>query len=1606
MLRDRDEAGVFPSGGNLHNRFEVARPLDQGMGLAVAKRTVFRPSDHHDMGRVADRVATGNTALAPGKVSQDEVVDLRNAIARGALITSGRHLQHGDANQPNRPQEVFTNCSTAIVSFAKFYLLLNGSGVGRSYDDELISVDWTKAPNLTIALSNEHVDRPKTDLELFRFANEFSLLPWGSKFEDFSEDDKIRVRAFLSDSFVDKESISSFVPKGGYRHWRKSEDGTWLKPEARENGHYAETDDTVYFLVPDSREGWGRALELYESMTFSQSPKKLVLDFSEVRPLGTPIAGMQDRPSSGPLSVMRAFLNVRNRVVNDGTLAPWEQAMHVDHYFSVEVQVGGARRAARMSTKSWRDPEISKFIAIKADNGLWTSNNSVMVDREFWQRVEQGRSHVANGGAAEDLPAMTRHALEAFDKATQYSYVNGEPGFINGDLLESTKSGKAASRPVYLNGEDVGSLRYRTTWAQDLLRATAEHAKSAFFPMTTNPCVTADTWVTTTEGARQVRDLINVPFTAIVDGKAYPATGFWKTGNKETVVVKTARGFDVRVTPDHKILVETGRKAKYGRVDGLQVRAGHEASYEWIEASALKLGDLVVLNNVGETQVEKGVRFDYGWLIGLVAGDGGYNPEADYAAYVRFWGDNSKDLSDRASAIIRELPNFESVHFRGSYHNSTHNTWQAGGKALEEWVGLYLTPKTKTPTEALEAADKSLVAGYLCGLFDTDGSVQGDVEKGRSIRLAQSNLETLKVAQRMLARFGILSTIYENRRPERDTVLPDGRGGEKVYRVKAQHELVISRQSMVRFADLIGFVDPEKAMRLEEILSPSARRHYQDRFVSEVVSVEATGSVEAVYDCTVSEVHRFDANGIIVHNCGEIELHVRGGYCVIADYAPLHDCPFDFFKRPAGEISPDEARKWDDAVERTVRLGVRFLMRVNLMDSLYKKEVERTNRIGIGFTGLFSFALARFNYGFHDLIDEAKSADFWALMSRFSAAAKDEAAIYAAELGVEEPHTVTTVKPAGCRPWNALTTTTDGLMTLQELFSDHKDGQVWGEVPPGINAVQDEGTRPITRTFVNGEAEVFRIRLAYGLSVESTANHPWWVKGTHVKGGIVEDGRWVQTKDIQPDMVLDVRPGIYNKATSATLKGVNTTAIRMRGKANPISQPETMNPDLAWLLGYLWGDGAMSSTKYRLRWLDSNLDNLVKVNAVLEDQFGVSGTIKKDTVKEAHSLEIGNKELWHWLIKNGLYKYHEDEIDIIPEIVRRSSREDILAFIAGLIDADGAIARQADKTVVLAAADEAFARHVQDVGWAVGACFGWSHNTVGENWQVGRKSMYLLTLSSASTEEAIKTLVRHSNKVSLADKEDREWRFDRPGRSLRRIVGKVEGIESIGVMPTFDVEVADNHWFYAGAVKSHNTTSKLYGLEEGAHLPARRNYLRWVQFRGVKNPDGTWAEDADPLLSQYEAKGYPVRENLRTFPGMSIVGFPTQPLITRLKADPDKIVTAPEASPDEQYRWLGLLERHWLGETQANQVSYTLKVYTDQYDLETYRDIVLARQPNVKACSVLPSKPEREMGYEYLPEEEVSMGKFAWIVGGINDEDFIQGFDMETLNCASGACPI
>ncbi len=198
-------------------------------------------------------------------------------------------------------------------------------------------------------------------------------------------------------------------------------------------------------------------------------------------------------------------------------------------------------------------------------------------------------------------------------------------------------------------------------------------------------------------------------------------------------------------------------------------------------------------------------------------------------------------------------------------------------------------------------------------------------------------------------------------------------------------------------------------------------------------------------------------------------------------------------------------------------------------------------------------------------------------------------------------------------------------------------------------------------------------------------------------------------------------------------------------------------------------------------------------------------------------------------------------------------------------------------------------------------------------------------------------------------------------------------------------------------IKPAGSVSKLFDLTEGCHLPSMKYYLRWVQF-----PTGS------PLVEQYRDKGYPTRD-LKIYENTTIVGFPTKPLINKVMPA-DKITVAGEASMENQYRYLQLLEEYWIrakvrkSEIQGNQISYTLKYDPYHTRFAKYHKTILMNQGNVKCCSVMPQIEVTV--YEYQPEEKISEERYNELKAAIDDPEEEEDVDFSHLQCSSGACPI
>jgi len=449
----------------------------------------------------------------------------------------------------------------------------------------------------------------------------------------------------------------------------------------------------------------------------------------------------------------------------------------------------------------------------------------------------------------------------------------------------------------------------------------------------TNPCVTGDTWVHTYDGPRMVKHLLGKKFVAIVDGKAYfIEKGFFHTGKKNVYKLKTKEGFNLKLTLDHEIY----KKNKHGE-------------FERTELRGIEPGDVIALNDHRDFGEWSGGDFspsgnrlsttDEGYLVGCFVGDGNFT---DKKAELRFWIDKdigSRSMMNRANKILVERWGEREVQERPNY-------WNHISSKLTEIVnvlGMFDTD-TKKNMFCVEEQSSGFYQGFLRGLFDTDGSVQGDQQNGVSIRLSQSDLDLLESVQRMLLRFGIVSKIYK-RRPEQEKMLPDGHGGSKLYDCKEQYELVVSKENMQRFNQMVGFEHGKKQTLLNQALDSYKRKMNQETFTARVSEIECVG-LEDVFDVQVPGVNAFDANGIYVHNCGEV-IGVDNSVCCLGSLVLPN-----FMKRTNID--------WNQ-LDVTIRRSVRFLDNIiditNYPTKIIEDESKNIRKIGLGITGLHDILL-------------------------------------------------------------------------------------------------------------------------------------------------------------------------------------------------------------------------------------------------------------------------------------------------------------------------------------------------------------------------------------------------------------------------------------------------------------------------------------------------------------------------------------------------------------------------------------------------------------------------------------------------------------------------
>ncbi len=383
-----------------------------------------------------------------------------------------------------------------------------------------------------------------------------------------------------------------------------------------------------------------------------------------------------------------------------------------------------------------------------------------------------------------------------------------------------------------------------------------------------------------------------------------------------------------------------------------------------------------------------------------------------------------------------------------------------------------------------------------------------------------------------------------------------------------------------------------------------------------------------------------------------------------------------------------------------------------------------------------------------------------------------------------------------CLRGSTLVWTTEGMRPIKEI-------------EPGDEVFSlDEASREIVRAPVRGKAasgdkEVFEIR-ARGRVIGASANHPFLVLRDERKTGRQRarfKARWVPVEGL--------REGDYVALATDVPEYGESAPLLLEWPDDPGFPIET-SVDFCWFAGVYLGDGYIKHSESYATLeiaIDVSDEELVdEIRRVGRELFGLDFRLAKDRQRLT---AIGSSALAEFFELNGLggtahTKRIPDWVSSLPVAQR-------LAFVAGYIDADGYVRDYpTNRDVSLTSANSSLLEDAKQ----------------------------LLALCGISSSSVIEFTSRHSldrNRMMTGYRLQLSGRFDRiPCRSPRRtnrmgrrafvhtnrsakgttfrshtsdMLGfvRIDEIESVGVEPTYDIEVEGHHNFVAEGFVVHNS---------------------------------------------------------------------------------------------------------------------------------------------------------------------------------------------------------
>ncbi len=654
-------------------------------------------------------------------------------------------------------------------------------------------------------------------------------------------------------------------------------------------------------------------------------------EFSTLRPRGAYVSGA-GAYTSGPLS----FMDIYDKMC-------------------FTVSSAGGRRGAQMGTFDVGHPDAMDFIRAKRENGrLRQFNLSLLITDEFMQAVREDKEWrlafpLRQSEYEAERPDLTDPETFVWREWPAHEgYVVDEAGLVACRIYKKLPARRLwdvimsstydFAEPGFILIDRVNEMN--NNWWCENIRAT-------------NPCVTADTRLATQFGMVRIGDLhaSGESLQVTVDKRALgerplgvevrPAVpAFMTSASADVYRVVTKAGYEIKATEWHEFYTARGK----------------------IKLKDLVPGDELLIQS-GKGQFGQEGSAQLGTLLGLLTGDGHFTNrgKGEQAAVINLWG-GDRDYAETVVNYINAMIAGVSAKQR-EYQVSAVAVPQRQlimirsvllARVLEHY-GFSARTKLRVP-EVVWRGSEECVKGYLRALFQTDGTVQRDDKHAYcTIRLASSHPALLGEVQTLLANFGIFSRVLKRRAASR-RLLPDGKGGKKLYQCKTDYELLIGSQSRDRFMQEIGFITDAKNQKYAEWRAQRTDSR-SEKFRSRISEITLVGR-EAVFDTTQKDRNNLIFNGLVTGNCGEQPLPPYGS-CLLGSVNLTR-----FVREPCTAQAHFD---WDEYRE-VVRVFTRALDNVVEINGLplapQRLEILRKRRHGMGFLGLGStITLLGMKYG-------------------------------------------------------------------------------------------------------------------------------------------------------------------------------------------------------------------------------------------------------------------------------------------------------------------------------------------------------------------------------------------------------------------------------------------------------------------------------------------------------------------------------------------------------------------------------------------------------------------------------------------------------------------